>query len=249
MDERATGGKDEREKMIEMVFVDIEEEVSSQDHDTLLGICSLEKRMEANRFRCESDRKRAVYGEALARYMVAGKIGLSMNELIFDKNRYGKPYIRGQQRIFFNLSHSGRYVICGLDQEEIGIDIEEVKSMDFGIARKFFHANEYTYLLSREPEQRMDALFELWTLKESYIKFLGVGLQKPLDAFYFNLEGSSVELHSSDRIPAFIQSCTIKGSYKVAVCADSPGPIQVRQISIKDIVSSVGREGLQHTRE
>lgn len=233
--------------MIEMYYVDIEEEISCQNHDILLGICSREKRMEANRFRFESDRKRAVYGEALARYMIAGKTGLTLNELIFDKNRYGKPYIRGQHRIFFNLSHSGRYVICGLDQEEIGIDIEEVKSIDLGIARKFFHASEYAYLLSREQEQRMNALFELWTLKESYIKFLGVGLQKPLDAFYFNLEGPSVELHSDDRIPALIQSCTIKGSYKLAVCADSPGPIRVRQISVKDIVSSIGRRGLQET--
>lgn len=233
--------------MVEIYYIDIGEEISGQDHATLLGICSREKRVEANRFRFESDRKRAVYGEALARYMIAGKTGLSMKEFIFDKNRYGKPYLRGQHRIFFNLSHSGRYVICGLGHEEIGIDIEEVKSMDLGIARKFFHANEYTYLVSREPEQRMDALFELWTLKESYIKFLGVGLQKPLDAFCFNIEGPSVELHSSDRIPAFIQSCTIKGSYKLSVCTDNPGPIRVRQISIKDIVSSIGRRGLQHS--
>ncbi|MCA1293870.1 4'-phosphopantetheinyl transferase superfamily protein [Paenibacillus sp. alder61] len=235
--------------MVEIYYIDIEEEISGLDHDALLGICSREKRMEASRFRFEPDRKRAVYGEALARYMIAGKTGLPMNELIFDKNRYGKPYIRGQQRIFFNLSHSGRYVICGLDQEEIGIDLEEVKSMDLGIARKFFHANEYIYLLSREPEQRMDALFELWTLKESYIKYLGVGLQKPLDAFYFNLEAPSVELHSNDRIPAFIQSCTIKGGYKLAVCADSPGPIRVRQMAVKDIVSDIGRRGMLHMQK
>ena len=92
-------------------------------------------------------------------------------------NSYGKPYI--DQNIFFNLSHSGQYVICAFFTEEIGIDIEEIKEIEIDDFNKIFTEGERKCLKnSRNPT---NDFFRYWTMKESIIKAEGKGLSIPLD--------------------------------------------------------------------
>ena len=46
--------------------------------------------------------------------------------LKFEKNQYGKPYLSEHPDFYFNISHSGEYVLCAIDNNPIGVDIEEV---------------------------------------------------------------------------------------------------------------------------
>ena len=42
----------------------------------------------------------------------------------FQKTSSGKPFFRGENMPFFNLSHSGNFVGCALHDREIGLDIQ-----------------------------------------------------------------------------------------------------------------------------
>ena len=57
------------------------------------------------------------------------------------------------------------------------------------LARRFFAPAEAERLAELPPEEQRAAFFELWTLKEAFIKALGVGMAMPLADFSFSLSG------------------------------------------------------------
>ena len=59
----------------------------------------------------------------------------------FSKGEFGKPYITDAENVFFNVSHSGKFVVCAVSDAEVGCDIEEINSQGSfmeGVADRFF---------------------------------------------------------------------------------------------------------------
>jgi len=223
--------------MADIYYINIEEAVGYEGYEKLMGVCAVGKREAVSKYRLEADQKRTVYGEVLARFMVAKKAGIRMKEIQVGRNAYGKPHVKDRSGIYYNISHSGKYVVCGLAAGSLGIDIEEVRPIDLDIAKSFFHPKEYDYIVSRETDQQIDSLYDFWTLKESYIKYLGVGLNKSLDSFYFNLAGPTIEFYSKENHPAYFYRYGIEDNYKLAVCVGSrPAHITLEPISLDEIL-------------
>ncbi len=62
--------------------------------------------------------------------------------------------------------------------------IEEIKNADLKIAKRFFNEKEYEYLNSiSDSKKQREEFYRLWTMKESYMKFTGLGMKLPLDSF------------------------------------------------------------------
>jgi 4'-phosphopantetheinyl transferase len=85
--------------------------------------------------------------------------------------------------IHFNISHAGEWVLCAISNTEIGIDIELIQPIDLDIAKYYFSEVEYMDLQRKEGAEKVSYFFDLWTLKESYIKARGMGLSIPLKDF------------------------------------------------------------------
>jgi phosphopantetheinyl transferase len=98
-------------------------------------------------------------------------------------NEYGKPFLRGVPEEEFNLSHAGRYVACAFDDRPLGIDIERRRPVKRGVATRFFAPDEAAFLASLPPEEREEGFLDLWTKKESRVKWEGRGLSLPLPSF------------------------------------------------------------------
>ncbi|WP_150273133.1 4'-phosphopantetheinyl transferase family protein [Paenibacillus tepidiphilus] len=228
--------------MIDVYYMDINEETGGDLYEKLLGACAPGKREEAEQYVREADRRRTVYGEALSRYMIAKRTGMRMRDIEIGRNPYGKPFVQGDGDLHYNVSHSGSLVACGLDRQAIGIDVEQVQNIDMVLAEQFFHIREYSYILSREFGQRMNALYDFWTLKESYVKYLGVGLYMPLNSFYFSIDGPSVTLNAKDSVSPYFQRCHIREQYKLAVCTGRPVPVRLQQLSLHEIIVHIDRE-------
>lgn len=109
-------------------------------------------------------------------------------------NEYGKPYIENES--YFNLSHSGDYVVLAVDDKPVGVDIEQKKERGFeGIAKLSFHEKEQETLRIRAD--KADTFYSIWTLKESYMKQKGRGFNLPPKSFYFELT-NGIRLFSFD---------------------------------------------------
>ncbi|MBR3515027.1 MAG: 4'-phosphopantetheinyl transferase superfamily protein [Lachnospiraceae bacterium] len=97
----------------------------------------------------------------------------------------GKPYFKDFPDLHFSLSHSGQMVLVALSEQQVGADIQEWKELKADIAGRFFHPEETAYLRSLPASSSEKAFFDLWCLKESYIKYTGKGLSQPLDELDF----------------------------------------------------------------
>lgn len=96
----------------------------------------------------------------------------------------GKPVLRGGE-VHFNLSHSAPYVACAVSDGDIGLDIQTPETLRESLVRRFFTTEEQRLLReSANPDADFTAL---WCCKESYLKALGTGLNKPLGSFSVRL--------------------------------------------------------------
>jgi len=86
---------------------------------------------------------------------------------------------------------------------EIGIDVENItRTVDTAeLAPSVFAPAELADFREAGLEDQRERFFSYWTLKESYIKARGMGLSLPLDAFWFELGGTSPLLCVTDRCP------------------------------------------------
>ena len=107
---------------------------------------------------------------------------------------YGKPELMapaGAPPLRFNLTHTDGLVACVVsDGGLIGVDAEAIDDPGDAVemAEHYFAPTEMAAMAALPAASRRERFFELWTLKESYLKARGLGLELPLDAFAFRIE-------------------------------------------------------------
>lgn len=182
--------------MLDIFILENSNRLEKKYFDTLLSCVSSEKRARISRFYKFEDAQRSLLGDLLARYSICQRLGIKNNTLTFGLNPYGKPILLVSNRIEFNIAHSGNWVVCAVDDNPVGIDVEVVKPVDFQIAKKFFSKEEYNNLMDQPAEIRLKYFYSLWTLKESYIKAEGKGFSIPLDSFTIKTDMNVISLSS-----------------------------------------------------
>jgi 4'-phosphopantetheinyl transferase len=209
----------------------------------LSSFLSLERQAKLPRFVRREDAYRSLIGETLLRKILMEHYRLRSHEIVFGRNRYGKPYLEGHERIHFNISHSGDWVVYAVDDQPVGIDVERVQSTEVEIAERFFSAEEYADLMAIPEEERMSFFYDLWTLKESFVKAVGEGLHIPLNSFTIKIDGGQVRLAAGDQYERwYFQRYGLDTLYKLAACARHPDfPDRV----IKERMSVLARDFLQ----
>ncbi len=112
------------------------------------------------------------------------------SELQFKYNKYGKPYFRLYPDVFFNISHCREMAVCSIDDVENGVDIELIRNYPVRVPEKAFSEREKEMLAQSSRADSM--FFRIWTLKESYVKALGIGISYPLNTAEFLIENDCI---------------------------------------------------------
>jgi len=90
---------------------------------------------------------------------------------------YKRPYF--DDTIDFNISHSGRYVLCAIsDEYRIGIDVEEIRPIDLQDFKDLWTHAEWRAI--QEADDQHLEFYRYWTRKEAVIKADGKGMYIPL---------------------------------------------------------------------
>jgi len=144
-----------------------------------------DKQARIDRFRFVDDKKRTVAGEMLARKAIAEWCGVSPESITFGTQKYGKPYAKNLS-VEFNISHSGDIVVCAVDNNPIGIDVEKIRPIDLIVSKCICSDEELIYFFGHVPTEQdfiyttdhhlLTRFFELWTAKEAIHKLRGVGI-------------------------------------------------------------------------
>lgn len=148
-------------------------------------ILSREEQDRANRLVSEELAHRFRNAHIAKRIILASCTGEEPQDLRFDLQPKGKPYLKGLANPpFFNLSHSADLAALAVcETTEVGVDIEHERPVEQGLARRFFSAAEADALDAISLDQRRDAFLRCWTRKEAYLKATGMGLYDALNSF------------------------------------------------------------------
>ena len=97
--------------------------------------------------------------ELLAGYMLYKYLGISSDEQLV-RNEHGKPEIaagyKNESAAFFNLAHSGPYVVLAISDRPVGVDIEHTKRMSYKVAKRIMRKEQLDRLDGFENESDAD---------------------------------------------------------------------------------------------
>lgn len=91
----------------------------------------------------------------------------------------GKPFFPDEPGLHFNLSHSGGLLLCAVADRPVGVDVEVVRPRKPSLPRYCLTDGEYE--IYRSAGETWEAFYHIWTQKEAWCKYLGVGLGHPKD--------------------------------------------------------------------
>lgn len=167
-------------------------------NENVLEQVGSERRKKVIRYLQPDDRKRSLGAGIMIRKILNGN-GLSESSLKYSEN--GKPVA---DHLHFNISHAGDYVVGVVSDDEVGCDIERNVNAPLEIAEHYFHSTEREYIEAASDPGK--AFFTLWTLKESYMKMTGRGMDIPLDSFEVVPTTDGFMLGESSERPCFFKT-------------------------------------------
>ncbi|MEE3467623.1 MAG: 4'-phosphopantetheinyl transferase superfamily protein [Eubacterium sp.] len=124
-----------------------------------------ERRERVDRMRFDNG-KRLCLGSGVVMEAALAHAGCQDREIMITPQ--GKPTVEG---CYFNLSDAGEIAVCAVSDREVGIDIERPRKLTEPLIQRAFTPAEI-----RDAEGDPDRFIRLWTIKESVMKWYGLGL-------------------------------------------------------------------------
>lgn len=232
-------------RKLEIIAIHNDKELDPDVKQRLLCILTPRERQKNERFLRWQDAQSNLLGRIAIRSMILERFGIEPEDISFATNDYGKPYVEGIKDFHFNISHSNEWVVIVGNNSQVGIDIEKICTVDLEIAEQFFSMKEYEMLAKKSLDLRKIFFYDLWTLKESYIKADGRGLYIPLNSF------SIVDINNSFHVVGAQKNYHFKQyefdrNYKLSVCAltdEFPEKVNVKGIQtfIKPFLNQISK--------
>lgn len=215
-----------------------EEKLFAAREPELLRALEPSRRPEAGRYGYRAVYQRKVLGRLLLQWAAGKRYELPASQLTVLKYPNEKPYFDQHPEIHFNVSHSGRWIVVALSEAPVGVDVEKVRNVNLAVARRFFATEEYQQLIAQPLEMQQSFFFDLWTLKESYLKALGTGLTRPLNTFVVRHEAQHFRLYAEDQpIQGNLKQIDLERDYKLAVCSfEEPISVSLKNIEMETML-------------
>lgn len=145
------------------------------------------------------------------------KNGIPESKQEFFYNKYGKPSLKDSCGCHFNISHCEELAVCATAENPIGVDAEKIRRFPERVLRRCFTEREIKFV--RESSSPETAFFQLWTLKESFVKAIGKGLSYPLKKAEFIIENNHITVNSEYNLS--VLQIIIDKEFVCSVCSSN----------------------------
>lgn len=165
---------------------------SDEEYEISYKNLSPTRKKRIDRLKLADDKKRSVAADILVKKILVNEY--NKNDVLLENYENGQPYLKNSG-LFVSISHSKDMVVCAVDKNPIGIDIEYIKPITTTLAKRVCTKNEVKYLgLDTEytgeitDSIMLERFFEIWTGKEAYFKKVGTGITdfKSIEALNLN---------------------------------------------------------------
>lgn len=226
--------------VIDLYALKVPSYIDENVYQLIMSKISVNSRDKVNQYVNRKDGYPTILAEILVRSIIYNKYGLTNDYIEYNFSKHNKPFIGNLKDFHFNISHSEDWVILATSRFQIGVDIEKIRTINFKISNRFFTNSEHSDLMSTPINRQLAFFFELWTLKESYLKAIGKGLLIPLNSF-------EVRQNQDSKFQLFVQGkrnfiwslkkIDFENSYKLAICSrEKHFTNKVKHINISDII-------------
>lgn len=179
-----------------------------------------EKIARINRFRKRIDATRSLLGDLIIRVILCRHYGLHNDEIKYAYQEFGKPYFEDYPQFHFNISHSGDWVVGVVSTASVGIDIEKIADVKTDMYSLVLTDEENKKLQRLFDAERNSFFFELWTLKESYVKATGKGLSEGLNTLQISIDNGTISIKKDNKsMQAYFGMLECIEGYKLSFCS------------------------------
>lgn len=198
----------------EIYTLDIKK-ISRTEIDAAYFSMSSERRKKCDGFRFQSDKDLCVAADMLLRRVLSEKTGLPPEELVFSVSENGKPYLENGE-YHFNVSHSGNMVAAAVNEScPVGIDVEQIKSVSAGIARRVFSEIDRRFVFGNavipdgkiEDRDTLIRFFKVWTYKEAFVKMTGEGICGNIKTLSYDKNNCITEIYDDYVLTVITGNC------------------------------------------
>ncbi|XP_016499844.2 uncharacterized protein LOC107818355 [Nicotiana tabacum] len=191
----------ELEKGVQRWAVDISEWNPSPHHFSFaMSFLPQHEHPSITRFFKMEDRKRALVSRLLQYALVHQVLGIPYNEIVIRRTAEGKPYLECDKpnlelpNFNFNASHHGDFVaiasepICLVGLDVVAQTIPEKESVEDFIESfsSYFSGLEWFNIINAgSSHQILSEFYRYWSVKEAFVKAIGVGVGYKLDTVEF----------------------------------------------------------------
>lgn len=220
--------------MNKLYYISVNNVLSKVNFSQLLSLVSKDRQEKINMLNFDIDKKISIYAELLLRVIICSKFEIKNDKIIFEKNEFGKLYLKYYNNFYFNLSHKCNSVVIITSDKPVGVDIEQERIAEIQIAKRFFTKNEVAYITKTE-NLMYKRFYEIWTKKEAYIKYIGKGLSVPLNSFDVFDKNISKKIQTFEQGNYIISFCStyLNKSYEVIKLTENQLKKMVLDILIK----------------
>lgn len=141
-------------------------------------------------------------------------------ELVIERDKFGKPYLRDFPAWQFNLSHSSEKLLIAVSfGKPVGIDVERVKSRHSlsNLIKKCFAPSEQDYFFALPENEKISVFYDFWTRKEAVVKGIGRGIVLGLNRCEIDVTQPDVFLHLPVTEQWYTKKIIISSDYCAAI--------------------------------
>jgi len=162
---------------------------------------------------------RSAAGSLLLAQMVCRISGYPVSSISIHRYPNGKPFLPDFPNLHFNISHTDHLAVLAIDTHLVGVDIEKVTKARMPVANRFFSDNEKK-MLKKCSAKNLDRLFfEMWTVRESFAKSIGVGIFGTTGDFTPELTDGDWKVNHQETGQWNIRHYNLFSDYMVALCS------------------------------
>lgn len=165
----------------------VHRELTAED----LPACDRER---AQRILHPMERARHITARHALRSILGRLLQQAPEDLLLTESDLGKPHLANHE-LHFSVSHSQDWIMLAFAQSPLGVDVQHKKTLPHMqlLAKRFFSADEQAYMGDHH-----DRFFQIWTLKEAYLKATGEGIRRELSRFSVVTPSGQVALQDPD---------------------------------------------------
>lgn len=181
-----------------------------------------DEQLALRKLKSEAHQRSYIISRYCCRLFLAMFNAVDRRSIVYRTEPRGKPYAVNKSgepyEIQFNLSHSNELCLLVFGKSrKLGVDVEYI---DSGFDREdvintYFSIDEREHINNCSHNENIERFYQMWTLKEAYLKSTGVGI---ID----NLADYSVQQVLKSKSSLLQPLQVDKGSYKAAIACDNP---------------------------